>query len=503
MLWFALSGLAAVAQTAAALLVAQSAPSQPAINLLGAAEQARVDAIVNDALAATSVPSVSLAVVRGGKVVYAQAYGAGRYRQGPRSMIAYPAGSGLHAPPPVMIAVPARTTMRYGAGSITKQFTATAILMLQQQGKLSVDDPVGKYLPGLTRANEVTLRELLSHTSGYQDYYAQDYTLLPMQKPTTAQAIIDGWAKKPLDFDPGTQWQYSNTGYVLLGQIVEKVSGQPFFDYLRQHIFTPLGMGSVGDLDTHDLGPNDAEGYMRYALGPPRPAVPDGSNWMYAAGDLCLTAQDLARWDIGFMDQALLQPASYAEMTTEVKLKSGAGTHYGFGVDVLSTAGADGKQHRLIEHSGEVSGFRSENMVFPEDKVAVAVLTNAEYSSASREVANGISAVLGLGPGTSSASKTTDEVREILKGLTAGTIDRDLFTANANGYFDEQGLQDFKNSLSPLGPVVSITQRGPDRLRGGMTYRGYALNYAGKQLSISTYWMADGKLEQYLVETVE
>ena len=116
--------------------------------------------------------------------------------------------------------------MRYSIGSISKQFTATAILLLQEQGKLSLDDPVGKYIPGLTRGDEVTIRQILSHTSGYQDYWPEDYVMTPMLGPETAQQILDTWAKKPLDFEPGTQWQYSNTNFVIAGRIVEKVTGE-------------------------------------------------------------------------------------------------------------------------------------------------------------------------------------------------------------------------------------------------------------------------------------
>ena len=129
--------------------------------------------------------------------------------------------------------------MRYSIGSISKQFTATAILLLQEQGKLSLDDAVGKYVPGLTRGDEVTIRQILSHTSGYQDYWPEDYVMTPMLHPETAQQILDTWAKKPLDFEPGTQWQYSNTNFVIAGAIVEKVSGQTLFDFLAAAHLSP------------------------------------------------------------------------------------------------------------------------------------------------------------------------------------------------------------------------------------------------------------------------
>ena len=136
-----------------------------------------------------------------------------------------------------------------------------------QEHKLTLDDPVSKYLPGLARANEVTIRMLLSHTSGYQDYWPEDYVMTSMMVPTNAQHILDVWGKKPLDFDPGTQWQYSNTNYVIAGRIVEQVSGIPLIDLLKKRIFLPLGMDNVYDADAARLPATDPTGYERHALG--------------------------------------------------------------------------------------------------------------------------------------------------------------------------------------------------------------------------------------------
>ena len=165
--------------------------------------------------------------------------------------------------------------------------------MLQQQGKLSLDDKVARYLPDLTRADEVTIRALLSHTSGYQDYWPQDYVPRMMLDPVTAQQIMDRWAKKPLDFDPGTRWQYSNTNYVIAGTIVEKVSGEAFFDFVREHILEPLRMTSVANIDVGLLTQSDPTGYMRYALGPLRRAPKEGKGWLFAMAELAMTPSDL------------------------------------------------------------------------------------------------------------------------------------------------------------------------------------------------------------------
>src|SRR6202034_4701622 len=127
---------------------------------------------------------------------------------------------------------------------------------------------VSKYLPELTRAKEVTIRMLLSHTSGYQDYWPEDYVMTSMMVPTTAQHILDVWGKRPLDFDPGTQWQYSNTNFVIAGRIVEKVSGVPLIDLLKKRIFLPLSMTTVWNSDEKQLQPPDATAYYRHALGP-------------------------------------------------------------------------------------------------------------------------------------------------------------------------------------------------------------------------------------------
>ncbi len=147
-----------------------------------------------------------------------------------------------------------------------------------------------------------------------------------MMAPTTAQHILDEWGKRPLDFDPGTEWQYSNTNYVIAGRIVEQVSGMPLIDLLEKRIFLPLGMVNVYDSDASRLPATDPTGYERHALGPPRPSPQTGANWMFAAGELAMPAHDLALWDISLIDRSLLSPASYTQMFTPVLLKNGDNT---------------------------------------------------------------------------------------------------------------------------------------------------------------------------------
>ncbi|HKQ07377.1 MAG TPA: serine hydrolase domain-containing protein [Blastocatellia bacterium] len=437
---------------------------------LSAELREKIDKLAAEALAKGGVPSASIAVVKNGRIVYVKAYGDARTE--PRTA--------------------ATPEMRYSIGSISKQFTAAAILLLQEQGKLSLDDRVARFIPDLTRANEVTIRQLLSHTSGYQDYWPQDYVMPFMLKPVTAQQILDRWARKPLDFDPGTKWQYSNTNYVIAGVIVEKAAGKPLLEFLREKVFAPLGMRSVTDIDQEKLTESDPTGYMRYALAPLRPAPKEGRGWLFAAGELAMTAQDLARWDISIIDRKVMQPASYHELETEVRLKNGLGTQYGLGVGVARVEG-----HRAISHNGEVSGFTAENLVFPDERVAVAVLTNQDAAGAAGVIVHGIAPLL-LASDDPATPKKQEQARKIFEGLQQGKIDRSLFTEDANFYFSEQALKDFASSLGPLGPPQEFKQTRQG-LRGGMTLRVYTVAFAQKTLRAWTYEMPDGKLEQYQV----
>jgi D-alanyl-D-alanine carboxypeptidase len=433
-----------------------------------AALPSRVDSIASAVLASTGVPSATVAVVVHGQLAYAQAYGTAKLD--PR--------------------VAATPDMRYGIGSISKQFTAACVLLLQQEGKLSLDDPVAKFLPGLTRGNEVTIRELLSHTSGYQDFWPQDYVPPAMAKPISPQGILDHWARQPLDFDPGTRWQYSNTNYEIAALIVEKVSGKPFYQFVRSRILDPLKITSAIDFDSK--GPSSIEpvGYMRYGLGPLRPAISTGPGWMYGAGELAMTARDLARWDIAMIDQSLLSPASYRTMETTVLLKNGVSTGYGLGVDIAMSAG-----HRTLEHSGEVAGFTAENLVYPDDSAAVIVLTNQDAAPASTLIAQNIGRTLFSTEDASTQSRTA-RARAIFEGLQNGTIDRSQLTPDANAYFSAQALQDFQSTLSPLGAPTVFVQM-TQRERGGMLERIYRVVAGGRTLRVWTYEMPDGKLEQY------
>jgi CubicO group peptidase (beta-lactamase class C family) len=427
---------------------------------------AGLDELVSSALSASGAPSVSVAVFQNGEIVYAKAFGKANIAEDR----------------------PADVSTRYAIGSVSKQFTAAALLLLAERGKISLDDKVAKYFPDLTRAREVTIRELLSHTSGYEDYAPQDYLIPDWTRPTDPGAIMDQWGKKPLNFNPGTRWQYSNTNYVIAGQIFEKVSGQLLVGFLREKIFHPLGMSTPGEITDHQ--PSDASAYTRYALGPPRPVAREGAGWMFAAGELVMTPSDLILWDIAFLQKKILSARSYEEFTREVKLKDGTETHYALGLSLGELNGTP-----MISHTGEVSGFLASNAVFPDKGLAVVVCSNEDGISLVSPLSRQIAALaLGGAPENELA-----QVRGILEGLGEGRIDRTMFTPDANSYFNERVLKDFAASLAPLGMLQDIT-RTSEQLRGGMTHRSYRAQYEKKTVLLNIYVMPEGQYEQFLVE---
>jgi len=453
-----------------ALATPRSAYCQAAAPALDAAAEAKISKLLAD----SGAPSVSIAIVERGQPAYAKAFG--------KASLDPNRAADAHT--------------RYAVGSVSKQFTVAAILLIAEQGKLSLDDKVSKYFPDLTRANEITVRELLSHTSGYEDYAPQDYIIPEWIKPTTPEAVMDQWAKKPLDFDPGTRWQYSNTNYVLAGRIFEKASGQQLMPFLKEKFFDPLGMTSAGDCSV-DKTPEDAVAYTRYALGPARPALREGPGWYFAAGELCMTPADLARWDSAFLHKQILSAQSYNEFTTEILLKDGDHTRYALGLQI--------GQHNnipVIYHGGEVSGFLTLNQVFPTRDAAVIVCSNQDGIDLIEPVAAVIANwVLGSEDASSNGAASPAElqqVRNILEGLQKGQVDRSLFTSNMIFYFSETAIRDIQSSLSQLGALKSVT-RVREALRGGMTFRAYDLQFEKRKLILTVYLTGDGHYEQFLI----
>lgn len=261
--------------------------------------------------------------------------------------------------------VPDTPSTKFRLGSVTKQFTAAAIMLLQERGKLSVDDLVKKYMPDAPAAwDKITIFNVLTHTSGIPNYTGfPDYQ--PLQGiPTTPGKLVARFLDKPLDFQPGERYSYSNSGYVLLGYLIEKISGESYERFLQENIFTPLGMNDSGYDSNTAIIQHRAEGYTPGPTGIVNADYTD-MTVPFAAGALYSTTEDLLRWEKGLYGGKLLKPDSLVKMTTPFK------NNYAFGLEVRTVNG-----HKVINHGGGIQGFNTMVAYYPDDKLEVIVLSN-------------------------------------------------------------------------------------------------------------------------------
>ncbi len=285
----------------------------------------------------------SVLVARDGQVIYSKGYGSADLEWD----------------------VPNSPGTKFRLGSVTKQFTAASILLLEERGKLSVNDPVKKYLPDAPAAwDKITIFNLLTHTSGIPNFtgFADYQKLEPFA--ATPEQLVARFRDKPLDFEPGEKWQYSNSGYVLLGHLIEKITGDSYEKFVRENIFTPLGMKDSGYDSNFAVIPHRASGYVPGKNGFENAgfihmSIPHGAGALYS------TTEDLLKWEQGLFGGKLLKAASLQKMTTPFK------SNYAFGLQVETAGG-----HKVIEHGGGIEGFNTELAYYPDDKLTVVVLGN-------------------------------------------------------------------------------------------------------------------------------
>jgi D-alanyl-D-alanine carboxypeptidase len=317
---------------------------------LSAATEKKIGSDVKNTLHRFEVPGATLMVMRNGKVSFVRAFGV---RDVERSL-------------------PVRTDTFFEIGSITKQFTAASIMRLQEAGKLEIDRPLSDYLPDAPHAKEITLRQLLTHTSGLHDYFdgppAQVDRLAA--KPISYRDLIARVAALPLDFPPGSKWSYSNTGYLLLGKIIETVSGESYRTYLQHHIFDPLNMKDTYTMADEGRLSNMAIGY-RHAGGKRERAPFLDPSWGGAAGFLVTTMGDLAKWDAALRGGKIVSMSSYRQMTTPFMTTKNGSADYGLGLFIDSVYG----QPR-IGHTGGSQGFTTADEYFPRQGVRIVAFTN-------------------------------------------------------------------------------------------------------------------------------
>ncbi len=351
---------------AAAVLFAAALP----LNAQGdrRALTARLDSISRAWLAAGPSAGASIAVVRGSDTLLLEGIGERDHERG----------------------LPATSATVYRIGSITKQFTSAAIMQLVEQGRIGLNDPLTKYLPQYPQWRTVTIRQLLNHTSGIHSYTGNaDWVKTWNDDLTTAQ-IVAFVAKDTFDFTPGSAYRYNNTGYVLLGMILDKVTGTPYPTLMQRRFFTPLGMRTATYCPSVITAANDARGYDRGA------GVITSSKFLsmthpYSAGALCMSVIDYLRWQTALTSGRVVTPASYTMMSTSDTLPNGKPVTYGFGLvpGLLGT-------HRMVQHGGGVNGFNTMEMWFPDDSLRVVVFSNTVGSNPNALARTLASTVLGV-----------------------------------------------------------------------------------------------------------
>lgn len=318
---------------------------------------ARIDSAAKAALSSKATPSVSIAISRKGRTIYSKAFGTADLEQ----------------------RVLATPNTVYLIGSVTKQFTAAAVLALVEDGKLSLDDQMGKFFPEWPAAGRgVTIRQLLNHTSGIKDYTSVPRWLRVMALPLPHDSMLALFRDEPMDFAPGTEWRYDNSGYYLLGVIIEKASGRTYAEYVARRLLEPAGLKATRYCTSRSVVPGRTPGY---SAGPDgfTNAAPINVDQAYAAGALCSTPGDLLAWTRALEGGRVIKPESYRMMTTPLPLPGGKDQTYGFGLGIGNWSG-----HRSVSHNGGINGFNSYLASYPDDSLIVAVVVNVESGEADR-----------------------------------------------------------------------------------------------------------------------
>lgn len=431
-----------------------------------------VDEYVQKQLQQRHIPGASVAVVKDGKVVLAKGYGLAN----------------------VELNVPASETTAYQLASVTKQFTATAIMMLVEEGKVALDDKLPKFVENTPAAwANVTVRHLLNHTSGIKSYTSVPSFALNLRKDYTKAEIIKLAADAPMDFAPGEKWQYNNTGFFLLGMIIEKVSGKEYGAFLNERIFQPLGMSATRVNNLTEIIPQRAMGYTwrnnklfngEYTS----PTQP------YAAGALISNVLDVAKWDAALYTEQLVKRATLEQMWTPTKLNDGKEQPYGFGwgVDTYRT-------RKRISHGGGIPGFSTFIARFVDDKLTVIVLSNLD-GGAAEALSSGIAefylpALVANAPKgiADSDPKLTGFLKEVITSLANGEGNPDWFTPEARAFMFPDRIKEGKQMMGAYGPLKTF-ELMEEKTANGVQQRTYKVVFGEFALRCMFAVTSEGKL---------
>lgn len=442
-----------------------------------------IDNYIERQLKQQNVPGLSLAVVRAGKVQKAKGYGLAD----------------------VELNAPATENTVYQWASVSKQFTATAIMLLAQDGKLKISDPISKHYPDAPSAwKNVTIRHLLTHTSGIKSYTSLPNFFRTIRKDYDPDELIGLVKDLPLEFEPGEKWDYCNTGYYLLGLIIEKVSGKSYAEFLKERIFAPLKMNTARLNHQFELISNRATGYDNRSnslwrsefVSPTQP---------YAAGALVGTVLDMAKWDAALYGTALLPTGTLEEMWTPVKLADGKTAPYGYGWQT-----GDIRGHRFVGHGGGIHGFSTYILRLPDDQLTVIVLMNA--GGAPELVARGVAgqSVTGLTLATIKPSNDPNpELSQRLKKCLAEMAekkDSDMLTSELRDNFSrsrrryaalKEDMADLKSFRFVIADKPSEREREVRQIAQLASYKVVA----GDRTRFYTFGLTtDGKVAQFDME---
>lgn len=439
----------------------------------------RTDDLVRDLMRRRHVPGLALAVVRGGRVVKARGYGLASVEFG----------------------APATPETVFEIGSVTKQFTATAVMMLVEEGKLALDDPVAKHLPNTPEAwRGVTVRHLLTHTSGLRNY-----TGLPgfeLTERLSRDDFVKLIAQHPLAFSPGDSWSYGNTNYNLLGFIIEAASGKPYWQFVSERIFRPLGMNATANRDPRFVVRARATGY-EWDRGELVGRDYDLTD-VFSAGAILSTVLDLAKWDAALYTERLLKRASLEQMWTPVRLNSGETRPYGLGWNVEPFRGRE-----RLRHNGQTAGFAANITRYPSDRLTFIVLSNLGDIGLGGEVATAVAKLYIPSLSLRELRETPDpdpqssqRVRAALSELLAGRLAPDAFTADAQTRLSTDDAKARWREAASNGPLKSFAFVGEER-QGRERLARYVARFARRVLLLRFTLAEDGRLADVRVEEEE
>jgi CubicO group peptidase (beta-lactamase class C family) len=452
-----------------AVLMLWSAPALPAAAGGGLG---RVEAFVNAEMKRQRVPGVAVAVVRDGKVIMTRGFGLAN----------------------VELGVPVRPETIFQSGSLGKMFAAALVMTLVEEGKMSLSDPITRYLPDAPQEwSTITIRNLLTHTSGIPDYTDKEIDLRRDYSEDEFARVAFGLK---LEFETGSRWNYSNTGYALLGIIVHKASGVFYGDLMRQRIFEPLGMKTARVISEADIVPNRAAGYR----------LVDGElknqEWVaptlntMADGSLYFSILDLVAWDRGLRQGAILKPDSWARVFEPVRLNSGRTYPYGFGWDVEDIDG-----HAVQQHGGSWQGFRTHLTRYTKEGLTIAVLTNLAEAEPDRFV-EGIAGIVEPSlarrppqPIPDRDPAVTAGLKQLLEQAATGTLPPARFTLMRAGFFPETAAE-YEKLLRNLGAPVRIDLLGRKELGDDRIFT-YRVGYAKARLAVVLGLAPDGRISEF------